>query len=139
MSPGARTVLVVDDDRAWRGVLEHWLKAEGIRAISVTSGEWVVHAIRTHEPDVVLLDLYLPGQDGLGVLDTIRRRWPALPVVIMTAFGGPETQARARGAGATGYLDKPFRMASLTTELARVAGEQGVKERPETRDGESDP
>ena len=118
--PAATTVLLVDDDGAWRAVLERWLQGEGMRGIGLGRGEWIASAIETHRPDVVLLDIHLPGQDGLQVLEVVRYRWPNLPVIIMTAFGGHETGDLARRCGATGYLEKPFRMADLATELERA-------------------
>lgn len=114
------TVLLVDDDSAWRVALERWLQGEGMRGIGLGRGEWITSAIETHRPDVVLLDIHLPGLDGLQLLEVVRLRWPHLPVVIMTAFGGAETGELARRCGATGYLEKPFRMGDLMTELARA-------------------
>jgi two-component system nitrogen regulation response regulator NtrX len=116
----ATTVLVVDDDGDWRAALEHWLQGEGMRGVGLGRGEWITSAIEAHRPDVVLLDIHLPGLDGLQTLELLRLRWPSLPVVMMTAFGGVETGELARRCGATGYLEKPFRMAELMTELARV-------------------
>jgi DNA-binding NtrC family response regulator len=116
----ATTVLLVDDDGDWRAALERWLQGEGMRGIGLGRGEWITGAIETHRPDVVLLDIHLPGLDGLQVLEVLRLRWPSLPVVVMTAFGGLETAELARRCGATGYLEKPFRMADLMTELARA-------------------
>lgn len=116
----ATTVLLVDDDGDWRVALERWLQGEGMRGIGLGRGEWITSAIETHRPDVVLLDIHLPGLDGLQLLEVLRLRWPSLPVVIMTAFGGFETGELARRCGATGYLEKPFRMADLMTELARA-------------------
>src|SRR6188474_2141649 len=83
------TLLVVDDDPAWRDALKEWLDREGFRAIMLARGDWVVHAVDLHHPDVVILDVNLPGITGLEVLRAVERRWPALPVVVMTAFGGP--------------------------------------------------
>ena len=116
----ATTVLLVDDDGDWRAALEQWLQGEGMRGIGLGRGEWITSAIDTHRPDVVLLDIHLPGLDGLQILELLRLRWPSLPVVVMTAFGGFETGELARRCGATGYLEKPFRMADLMTELARA-------------------
>jgi DNA-binding NtrC family response regulator len=116
------TVMVVDDDAAWRVALERWLHSEGMRGIGLGRAEWITSAIETHQPDAVLLDIHLPGSDGLQVLEVVRHRWPVLPVIVMTAFGGQETGDLARRCGATGYLDKPFRMADLMTELRRVTG-----------------
>jgi two-component system nitrogen regulation response regulator GlnG len=114
------TVLLVDDDDSWRASLERWLSALGMRSVGLAEATPVAEAIAAHHPDVVLLDVHLPHADGLRVLADVRARWPALPVVVMTAFGGRETEARARDAGATGYLDKPFRMEQLAAHVFRA-------------------
>jgi two-component system nitrogen regulation response regulator GlnG len=119
------TILFVDDDAAWRVVLDRWFRGLGLRSIGLARGEWITHAIEQYQPDVLLLDIHLPGRDGLHVLEDVRRRWPTLPVVVMTAFGGKQTADLARHVGATGYLDKPFRMDELTDELRRVVGRSG--------------
>jgi len=116
------TVLFVDDDAAWRVVLDRWFKGAGLRSIGLARGEWITHAIKRYRPDVVLLDMHLSGRNGLCVLDEVRGRWATLPVIVMTAFGGKYTADLALQLGATGYLDKPFRMEQLTAELRRVVG-----------------
>ena len=119
------TLLVVDDDPAWRDALKEWLEREGFRAVMLARADWVVQAVELHHPDVVVLDVNLPGASGLDVLGAIERRWPGLPVVIMTAFGGPGVGAEARRLGAAGYLEKPFRMGTLVEEIRRVAAGAG--------------
>jgi DNA-binding NtrC family response regulator len=119
------TLLVVDDDPAWRDALKEWLEREGFRAIMLARADWVVQAVELHRPDVIVLDVNLPGTSGLDVLGAIERRWPSLPVVIMTAFGGPGVGAEARRLGAAAYLEKPFRMATLVDEIRRVAASAG--------------
>jgi DNA-binding NtrC family response regulator len=115
------TLLVIDDDTAWRDALKGWLEREGFRAVMLARADWVVPAVELHHPDVIVLDVNLPGVSGLDVLDGLRRRWPELPVVIMTAFGGPGVGDTARRLGAAAYLEKPFRMAALVNEIRRVA------------------
>ncbi|HEX9818853.1 MAG TPA: response regulator [Methylomirabilota bacterium] len=127
-SSGRLTVVLVDDDGAWRASLGGWLEAEGMRVIRLARGEWIISALETHRPDLVLLDVHLPGLDGLEVLETVRRRWPTLPIIVMTAFGGPETAELAQRCGATAYLDKPFRLADLTVHIERIA-ERGASPR----------
>lgn len=122
------TVLLVDDDDAWRAVLGGWLEDAGMRVVRLTRGEWVTRAIETHRADAVLLDVHLPGLDGLELLDCIRDRWPTLPVLIMTSFGGADLEAQARRAGATVFLDKPFRMTELMEHLERIAGSTAPRE-----------
>jgi len=117
----ALTLLVVDDDPAWRDALKGWLEREGFRAVMLARADWVVPAVELHRPDVIVLDVNLPGVSGLDLLGALGRRWPALPVVIMTAFGGPGVGDVARRLGAAAYLEKPFRMASLVREIRRVA------------------
>lgn len=116
---------MADDDAAWRDALKEWLEREGFRAIMLARGDWVVHAVDLHHPDVVVLDVNLPGASGLDVLGAVERRWPALPVVVMTAFGGPTLGAEARRLGAAAYLEKPFRMATLVEAIRRAAGSTG--------------
>ncbi|HEU4369048.1 MAG TPA: response regulator [Methylomirabilota bacterium] len=115
------TVVLVDDDGAWRTVLGGWLEGEGMRVIRLARGEWITSAVETHRADVVLLDVHLPGLDGLDVLEALHRRWPALPIIVMTAFGGPDTADLAHRCGATAYLDKPFRMTELMDHMERIA------------------
>ena len=121
--PGPRKIglLVVDDDAAWRDALRPWLESEGFRVLMLARGESVVSAVELHQPDVVVLDVELPGANGLEVLASLNRRWQALPVVIMTAFGGPAVANAARELGAAAYLEKPFRVLALVDEIRRVA------------------
>lgn len=116
------TVVLVDDDSALREAVARWLEGEGMRVIGLSRGEWVTSAIETHRADALLLDVHLPGLDGLQLLEAVRHRWQELPVIVMTAFGGPDTAALAQRFGATAYLDKPFRMADLVTTLERTGG-----------------
>lgn len=116
----ALSVVVVDDDTAWLADLETWLAHEGFQVIGISRGEWVLEAVDFHEPDVVVIDLQLPGVDGLDILGQLRRRWPGLPVIVMTAFGGADIEQRVRRLGATGYFDKPFRLEHLVAAIRLV-------------------
>jgi two-component system C4-dicarboxylate transport response regulator DctD len=117
----ARTVLVIDDDAAWRSAVKDWLEGDGFRVVGLSRGDWAILAIETHRADVVLLDVQLPGMGGLDVLEFVRLRWPELPVIVTTAFGSADTAHLARRRGATSYLEKPFPMNDLATEVKRVA------------------
>jgi DNA-binding response OmpR family regulator len=116
----AVSILVVDDDTAWLADLETWLAHEGFHVVGISRGEWVLEAVDFHEPDVVVVDLQLPGIDGLEILRQLRRRWPSLPVIVMTAFGGAEVEERVRRLGAAGYFDKPFRLDNLVAALRLI-------------------
>jgi CheY-like chemotaxis protein len=115
------TLLVVDDDPEWREALRSWLEDEAFRVVMLARPEWVTHAIELHRPDVVVLDVNLPGGNGLDILAAVGRRWPSLPVIIMTAFGGPGIGETARRLGAIAYLEKPFRVPLLVEEIRQAA------------------
>jgi DNA-binding NtrC family response regulator len=126
------TVLVIDDDATWRVTLEWWLERGGFRVVGLSQKEWLTRAAEPPSVDVVVVDIHVPGLDGLEVLTLLRRRWPNVPVIVTTAFGGADVADLARRRGATGYLEKPFRMAELITELRRVGGRRRCpSDRPE--------
>jgi DNA-binding response OmpR family regulator len=121
----ALSVIVVDDDTAWLSDLETWLAHEGFHVIGISRGEWVVEAVDFHEPDVVVVDLQLPGVDGLDIVGQLRRRRPTLPVIVMTAFGGTEVEERVRRFGAAAYFDKPFRLENLVAAIRLIGRRAG--------------
>jgi two-component system response regulator FlrC len=121
VSPSRGTVLVVDQDGAWRDALRRWLEREGYRVVGIGPEARAASAIERERIDVVVLDVPWPERDGLDVLGDIRRRWPSLPVIVTTAFGGAQTADMARRRGATCHLDKPFRLADLAAEIHRAA------------------
>jgi FixJ family two-component response regulator len=117
--------LVVDDDPAWRDALKGWLEREGVRAVMLARSDWVIAAVELYRPDVIILDVNLPGASGLDVLGGLHRRWPELPVIVTTAFGGPAVAHNARRLGAVTYLEKPFRIAVLLEAIRRAAARDG--------------
>jgi DNA-binding NtrC family response regulator len=114
------TVLLVDDDPDWRQTLKAGLEREGFRVVALGRAEWLLSAIDLHQPDVVILDVHLPGTNGLDLLGTIGRRWPAIFTIVTTAFGGSSVEGAARRRGASAYLDKPFRVSALLEEIRRA-------------------
>jgi two-component system KDP operon response regulator KdpE len=112
---GAR-VLVVDDEPPIVRVVAANLRARGYDVLTAASGEAALTAVKTHRPDCIVLDLGLPGIDGLEVLRRLRS-WATTPVVILTAADGEHDKATALDLGADDYVTKPFGMADL---LARV-------------------
>jgi two-component system, OmpR family, response regulator MtrA len=113
--PGAR-VLVVDDDAALAEMLGIVLRREGFEPSFVASGDRAVEALRRTRPDVVLLDLMLPGRDGLDVCRDIRAE-SGVPIVMLTARADTADVVRGLEAGADDYVVKPFKPAEL---LARI-------------------
>jgi DNA-binding response OmpR family regulator len=113
--------MIVDDDAVWLQTLKTWLDREGFRTVVLARAEWIVPAIELYHPDVVVLDVQLPGRKtGLDLVGTLRRRFPALFIVVSTAFGGTATADTARRLGASSYLDKPFRISALVALMRQV-------------------
>ncbi len=101
-------VLVVDDEPNIRRMLGRLLESEGYRVREAADGAAALQQIDEAEPDVVLLDLMLPGLDGLAVLQYVADRWPALPVVMMSGRATLGDAVRATKLGAFHFIEKPL-------------------------------
>jgi two-component system KDP operon response regulator KdpE len=110
------TVLVIDDDTSLLRALRISLQARGYRVMVAHSGEEGLDAAAHRHPDIVLLDLGLPGIDGLEVLHGLRG-WSTVPVIVLSARHQSSTKVEALDAGADDFLTKPFGMDEL---LARI-------------------
>jgi DNA-binding NtrC family response regulator len=113
-------ILIVDDDPVQRRLLEGAVTRFGHGAILADGGEAALKALDgPHGRDigVVILDLAMPGIDGLGVLKTMREREIALPVIVQTAQGGIDTVVSAMRAGAFDFVVKPFEIDELLTAV----------------------
>lgn len=100
-------VLVVDDENLIRWSLRERLEAAGYEVLEAENGRQAIESF-SDSVDLVLLDLRLPDLDGLSVLEKIQSSRPGAPVILMTAFGTPETVRRALANGARRVVDKPF-------------------------------
>jgi DNA-binding response OmpR family regulator len=116
MNPEMR-ILVVEDERTLAGFIEQALRAEGYAPTVVHDGDGGMAEALTGDYALVLLDLMLPGRNGLEVLDAIRARKPELPVIVVTAQGAIEQRVEGLDRGANDYVIKPFSFEEL---LARV-------------------
>jgi DNA-binding response OmpR family regulator len=110
-------ILVIDDEPRILGFLARGLAAEGYSVDVADNGAEAVRAARHQRYDLVLLDLLLPGIDGLSVLKALRHLDPTLPIVIVSARSDLPTKLRGFGLGAADYVSKPF---SLDELLARI-------------------
>ena len=113
MTAAAPTILVVDDEPSLRRLLSFTLARRGFRVALAETGEQAVEMIELDPPDICLLDVMLPGIDGLEVLRRARRLVPDLPVIMMTAFGTVERAVEAMKLGAHDFIAKPFDMDRL--------------------------
>ena len=111
------TVLVVEDDSTLRLGLTKALRSDGYRVVTAPTGQEGLDAVLAEPPDLVILDVMLPGMNGYEVLESIRARDADLPIIMLTAKGEEEDRVRGLKAGADDYVVKPFGVAEL---LARV-------------------
>jgi two-component system KDP operon response regulator KdpE len=112
-------ILVIDDEPQMQKFLRTCLGAEGYRVIEATKGKEGLELARTHNPDLVLLDLGLPDMDGTDVT-TALREWSTKPILIISARGQEADKVRALDVGADDYLTKPFGTGELMARI-RVA------------------
>ncbi len=116
----ARTLLIIDDDDANCRLIKAIFGAEGMDVAAARDGQSGIDHARAERPDVVLLDLRLPGLDGLEVLARLRQELPAVPVVMLTAHQDVKTAVRATQLGAFDYLTKPFHNEEVVVVVRRA-------------------
>jgi len=118
-----RTALVVDDDPGSRRLLARWLEEEGWSVIEAGSGQLALSRVREKVPDLVLLDIRMPGfLDGLRVTEVLSEN-PALqtvPIIAVSASPQEIFRHQALAAGCSGFLSKPVNLKELRQEIARL-------------------
>lgn len=128
-------ILLVEDDAMIAQALQAALQAAGYAVDWVADGLTAEAALRTHAYDQVLLDLGLPGQDGLQLLERLRGADNPVPLLIITARPGLEDRLRGLDGGADDFLQKPFEMAELLARMRAVMRRKGGRAAPELGNG----
>src|SRR5260221_6903097 len=125
-----RPVWVIDDDRSIRWVFEKALAREGIPFKTFAQATEAMEALdTTGAPQVLVSDIRMPGTSGLELLQTLKQRFPDLPVIVMTAYSDLESAVAAFQGGAFEYLPKPFDV-DHAVELIRRAIDESLREAP---------
>ena len=128
MRPGTR-VLVIEDDRSIARLLEFELEERDLEVRCCHDGISGLEAVTEFEPAVVVLDIMLPGMDGVGVLRRIRQRGDRVPVIMLTARGASPDKVHSLDSGADDYVAKPFDMEELLARMrALVRRAEGDEE-----------
>ena len=129
--PSAMTrILIAEDEDRLASFLEKGLRSSGYTTTVVPDGPRAATMARDEEFDLLILDLGLPGKDGLSVLRELRRDGQRLPVIILTARDDPADKVAGLEAGADDYLAKPFHFEELLARVrARLRGDQGEEDR----------
>jgi CheY-like chemotaxis protein len=120
-------VLLVDDEDDLRRVMRDLLEREGFTVQEARDGIQALDEVDRHAPDIIVLDLNLPGLDGYSVLSQLRSRQATkdIPIVVLTAKGDEENEVKVFELGADDFLSKPFRARALAARLEAVLGRRG--------------
>ncbi len=131
------TVLVAEDEQAARASLVELLEAEGFRVVFAEDGEQALSLTLREEPDAVLLDIRMPGLDGLSVLRRALQGGSNSTFIVMTAYGDSSTAIEAMKLGAFDYLSKPLDFAHVVAQLDRAIEHRKIsrKSRMQPADG----
>src|ERR671926_142375 len=122
-----KQVWIVDDDRSIRWVIEKALSREGIGFNSFSSAQDALEALSADAPEVLVSDIRMPGLSGLELLNAVKSRHPAVPVIVMTAYSDLDSAVAAFQGGAYEYLPKPFDI-DQAVELIRRALDESRRE-----------
>jgi two-component system KDP operon response regulator KdpE len=120
-----KKILVVDDERQIRRALGLNLAARDYQVVYADTGESAMQTAAAEHPDLVLLDLGLPGVSGIGVIEALRG-WSEVPIIVLTARDDEHSKLVALAAGANDYITKPFGMAQLLLRVRAALNEHAV-------------
>ena len=132
------TVLIIDDDDQLRRSFEKLLEEEGYDVKGVPSGEAGLKVVQAQVPDLVILDMRLPGMNGFDTFQAIHEIEPKLPVIIMTAYGTTETAIEATKRGAFDYILKPFDIPEMLSVIGQALEASRFMRSPVAMDGTPD-
>lgn len=114
------TILLIDDEQRMRIIMQNLLELNGFTVVSAASGEEGLEKLPQASPQAVMLDVRMPGMDGLLALKKIRESHPKLPVILVTNVDEPSTREEAMRLGATAYVTKPFNFDGLKEVLRQA-------------------
>jgi DNA-binding NtrC family response regulator len=128
MADPSGSILIVDDEFSVRDSLYNWFRKDGFEVRVAESANEALKAMQDHGYQVVLLDIKMPGMDGMELLDHVRRIDPEAAVIMITAFASVETAVRALKQGAFDYVTKPIDPDELTHLVARALEQRRLRE-----------
>jgi two-component system chemotaxis response regulator CheY len=116
-------ILTVDDSRTMRDMLKLALEDAGFEVVQAEDGVHGLEVLEDEHPDVIITDINMPRMDGFGFIEGVRsdERLRGVPILVLTTESDPGKKTRARDAGATGWIVKPFNPAKLIDAIRRVA------------------
>jgi len=127
-----KLILVVDDEESMRHYLVKTLRREGYDVVAAEDGPAALALAQERPPDLALVDVRMPGMDGVAVMRTLRANLPRLPVVLMTGHGSVQHALAAMKQGATDYVTKPLRLDAVVATVAKALAGASSPDRPRT-------
>jgi two-component system response regulator (stage 0 sporulation protein F) len=115
-----KKILIVDDQLGIRLLLSEVFRKEGYETLQAASGKEALEILQSNEPDLVLLDMKIPGMDGLEILRRIRQISSSLKVIMMTAYGELDMIQEALSLGALRHFTKPFDIDEIRVEVNEI-------------------
>lgn len=129
MSKTEARILIVDDEKDFCEILFHVIRREGFAPLVAHNGETALEMVRVGMPDALLLDVKMPGMDGMEVLRQSKGIDPDLPVLMITAYGGLNGAVQAMKEGAFDYLAKPLNNRELIEKLRRALANRSLRQK----------
>ncbi|MFO8184676.1 MAG: response regulator [Candidatus Aegiribacteria sp.] len=124
-----KRILIIDDEKNIRLTLSHAIEPMGFSVDSAVNGEEGLEKIAENDYDIILLDLKMPGMDGLEVLRRLREISEGVRVIIITAYGTIENAVEAMKQGAVDYIQKPFSPKEIRDIISDIAGRESLSEK----------
>jgi len=117
-----KKILIADDKPNGRELVRTVLENSGYAVYEAGDGVEALRCAREVQPDLIILDLHMPGIDGFGVIEELRRdsHFAAIPIMALTASAMQGDRERAMAVGFTGYITKPIRLGALRSEVERL-------------------
>jgi DNA-binding response OmpR family regulator len=117
-----QTIMIVDDDAFVRRPLEFILKAEGFHAVLASDGEECLRLVAVDRPDLIFLDVMMPGRDGFGVCHALKSdpEYSDIPIILLSARGQETDEARGLAMGAEEFMTKPYSPSELIRRVRQI-------------------
>ena len=131
-------ILITDDDEVSCQLFAETLEGEGYRVKKVFSGDQALSSLAEDTFELLIIDVRMPGINGLEATRLVHAKYPSLPVIVMTAFGSIETAVEAIHEGAFDFISKPMNLAELKNTVSKALAQRSLQRRADKSAGESD-
>ncbi|MDD2541822.1 MAG: sigma-54-dependent Fis family transcriptional regulator, partial [Desulfuromonadaceae bacterium] len=121
------TILIIDDEKDIRTALAGILEDEGYQVLTAESGAEGIECARQELPDLILLDIWMPGMDGLETLEKLKEQLPQITVIMISGHGTIETAVRATKLGAFDFIEKPLSLEKVLISVSNALQLQKLK------------